>query len=167
MRPSSSAGDQFAIHDPGGSHAAAIAQTQEDWQQRMTRAVDLDAEIQGEPARWRIGDLHVAEADVLHQARAERWVDQRFANPAPAAPAGARRRSPPRLPRRHGHERRTPAAAFPPGRWPSASAPARPDGGISRAAASAFVSRRTKTTPSVVSARTNCRSSSKGMTAPS
>ena len=57
------AGDHLAIDDPGRRDAATLAQAQQDRQQRMAHAVNLDAEVEREFSAWRIGNLHVARAD--------------------------------------------------------------------------------------------------------
>ena len=69
------AGDHLAIDDPGRRDATTLAQPQQDRQQWMARAVNLDAEVEREFSAWRIGDPHVALPDRSNQARTERAVD--------------------------------------------------------------------------------------------
>ena len=70
------AGDQLAIDDPRRGDAAALAQADEDRQQRMADPVDLDAEVEREAAMRRIGEAHVARADGADESRTETGVDQ-------------------------------------------------------------------------------------------
>ena len=69
------AGDHLAADDPGLGHAATVLQTQQDGQERMACSVDVDAQVQGEPAAGRVRHPHVANAIGRRDARAKCLID--------------------------------------------------------------------------------------------
>ena len=161
------AGDDLAIDDPRRRHAAALAQAQQDRQQRMPRAIDLDAEIEREPPALARRATRMSQAPTDSTRRGPKSLSIRWRQPS-ACSAGSRSATK-RLPGFRGvaaaeHEHHAALrrlAAGHPHLHQAVVADRVERGGL------AGRSRRTNTGPAAVSVRTNCRSSSNGTTAPS